>query len=86
MNKYEISTTMLSELTIEEVEDLLTEFINDKIGYAISGRGEVLPIVKFETIHNNKYNKCVKIYGNSRPRCMNLSGDNCTSASGCCFN
>ena len=83
MNKYEISTIILSELTIEEVEDLLTTFINDKIGYVVSGRGEVLPIVKFETIHNNK---CVKICENSRPRCMHLSGDNCTSASGCCFN
>ena len=82
MNKYEISTTLLSELTIEEVEDLFTEFINDKIGSLVSGRGEVLSNGKFETIKNEK---CIKITEYGRPRCMHLNGDICTNVGGCCF-
>ena len=82
MNKYEISTIMLSELTIEEVEDLFTEFINDKIGSLINGKGEVLVNGKFETVKNEK---CGKVNGNMRPRCMWLNGDICTRVDGGCF-
>ena len=42
MNKYELKMILLSELTIEQVEYLFTELINDKIGVFISGRGEEL--------------------------------------------
>ena len=33
MKQYEIKTKVASELTIEQVEDLLTEFITDKSEY-----------------------------------------------------
>ena len=42
MNKYELKMILLSELTIEQVEYLFTELINDKVGVFISGRGEEL--------------------------------------------
>lgn len=76
MNKYEISTVLLSELTIEQVEDLFTEFVNSKIGSLVSGKGEVLAKGKFETVKNEK---CSKVNGTMRPRCMWLDGDICNS-------
>lgn len=82
MNKYELKITLASELTIEQVEDLFTELINDKIGSMISGSGEVLPTTKFETIYNNK---CTQVTETGRPRCMFLDGDICKSIGGCCF-
>ena len=82
MNKYEISTVLLSELTIEQVEDLFTDFINSKIGSLVSGKGEVLANGKFETVKNEK---CSKVNGTMRPRCMHLNGDICTNVGGCCF-
>lgn len=82
MNRYELKITLASELTIEQVEDLFTELINDKIGVIISGRGEELENNVFENVH---INKCYKIYNDCRPRCMFLNGDICKSMSGCIF-
>ena len=73
---------MASELTIEQVEDLFTELINDKIGVIISGRGEELENNVFENVH---INKCYKIYNDCRPMCMFLKGDICKNVSGCIF-
>lgn len=82
MNRYELKMILLSELTIEQVEDLFTELINDKIGVLISGRGEELENNAFENVH---INKCYKIHDDSRPRCMFLKGDICKNVSGCIF-
>ena len=82
MNKYEIKTTIASDLTIEQVEDLLTEFITDKVGVLISGRGEVLNETAFETIHNKR---CHLVSETGRPRCMYLHGDICRAINGCLF-
>ena len=40
MKKFTITTEIASDLTLEEVADLFTELINDKIGVLISGKGE----------------------------------------------
>lgn len=81
MKQYEIKTKIASELTIEQVEDLLTEFITDKIGVLISGRGEILEDEIFETIHNKK---CHLVSENGRPRCMFLHGETCKALNGVC--
>ena len=81
-NQYELKTIIASDLTIEEVENLLTEFITDKIGFLISGRGEVMNTNSFETIHNKK---CHLVSETGRPRCMYLNEDICKAINGCCF-
>ena len=82
MNRYELKIELVSELEIETVENLLTEFITDKVGILISGRGEVFSECSFETIHNKKRHL---ISDTGRPRCMWLNGDACKSINGCNF-
>lgn len=84
MNRYNITTELATDLTIEEVENLFEELINTKIGILISGKGEVIKDTKFNTIHNNI---CPNIDSNGgRPRCMYLNGDNiCKAVNGCVY-
>ena len=78
MKKFTITTEIASDLTLEEVEDLFTELIDDKIGVLISGKGEYKQDTSFETFN---YAKCPQVSNGGRPRCMWLGADDICKAS-----
>lgn len=82
--KYELKMELHSDLELETVENMLSEFICENIGTLISGRGEVIKTVEWE----NKLNQpCSKCNGDIRPRCMFLdtTSNTCRNIGGCCF-
>ena len=82
-HKYKIEITLATGKSIDEVENLIAEFIDENIGLLLGGRGEELQHGVFETV---RYVKCPLVDScGGRPRCMFLGPeDTCKSANGPC--
>lgn len=82
-HKYKIEVTLATRKSIDEVENLIAEFIDENIGLLLGGRGEELQHEVFETI---RYIKCPLVDScGGRPRCRFLGPeDTCKSANGVC--
>lgn len=81
MNNYNLKLNILSDLPLVLTEDLLDKFINQEIGYLVSGEGEIIRDKSFKNILNEK---CPQVNENGRPRCIWLHDDICKSPNGIC--